>query len=142
MFRGRSFFASAFAKFDSGPGLVLDEIAALTKSGLVALQDEIGFAQSAKQIRPSIDRFIWHLNSTPTCKGRIGPSHCSTTNLPLRWAVGQSPAAWRRCLTHELLIFVARLPRSDFVPSCLDRFSRNLFPSFSGQSLGPNLASL
>jgi AcrR family transcriptional regulator len=55
VFRGGCFFAAASAEFDSRPGPVRDEIAALTKSWLVALQDEIGFAQSAKQIRASVD---------------------------------------------------------------------------------------
>jgi AcrR family transcriptional regulator len=55
VFRGGCFFAAASAEFDSRPGPVRDEIAALTKSWLVALQDEIGFARSAKQIRASVD---------------------------------------------------------------------------------------
>jgi hypothetical protein len=36
-------------------------------------------------------------------------------------------------------LFLACLLGSDLVPSCLDRFSRNLFPPFSGQSLSANL---
>jgi AcrR family transcriptional regulator len=55
VFRGGCFFAAASAEFDSRPGPVRDEIAALTKSWLVALQDEIGFARSAKQLRASVD---------------------------------------------------------------------------------------
>jgi AcrR family transcriptional regulator len=55
VFRGGCFFAAASAEFDSRLGPVRDVIAALTKSWLVALQDEIGFAQSAKQIRASVD---------------------------------------------------------------------------------------
>jgi AcrR family transcriptional regulator len=55
VFRGGCFFAAASAEFDSRPGPVRDEIAALTKSWLVALQDEIGIARSAKQIRASVD---------------------------------------------------------------------------------------
>ena len=55
MFRGGCFFAAASAEFDSRPGPVRDEIAALTKSWLAALQDEIGFARSAKQIRAAVD---------------------------------------------------------------------------------------
>jgi AcrR family transcriptional regulator len=55
VFRGGCFFAAASAEFDSRLGPVRDEIAALTKRWLVALQDEIGFAQSAKQIRAAVD---------------------------------------------------------------------------------------
>jgi AcrR family transcriptional regulator len=55
VFRGGCFFAAASAEFDSRPGPVRDEIAALTKSWLVALQDEIAFARSAKQIRAAVD---------------------------------------------------------------------------------------
>jgi AcrR family transcriptional regulator len=55
VFRGGCFFAAASAEFDSRPGSVRDEIAALTQAWLVALQDEIAFARSAKQIRSSVD---------------------------------------------------------------------------------------
>ena len=55
VFRGGCFFAAASAEFDSRPGPVRDEIAALTQKWLVALQDEIAFAKSAKQIRASVD---------------------------------------------------------------------------------------
>jgi AcrR family transcriptional regulator len=55
VFRGGCFFAAASAEFDSRPGPVRDEIAVLTKSWLIALQDEIGFARSAKQIRAAVD---------------------------------------------------------------------------------------
>ena len=55
VFRGGCFFAAASAEFDSRPGPVRDEIANLTKAWLVALQDEIAFAQSSKQMRASTD---------------------------------------------------------------------------------------
>jgi AcrR family transcriptional regulator len=55
VFRGGCFFAAASAEFDSRPGPVRDEIAVLTKSWLVALQDEIAFARAAKQIRAAVD---------------------------------------------------------------------------------------
>jgi hypothetical protein len=55
VFHGGCFFAAASAEFDSRPGPVRDEIAALTKEWLVALQDEIAFARSAKQMRASVD---------------------------------------------------------------------------------------
>ncbi|MGH9543743.1 MAG: TetR/AcrR family transcriptional regulator, partial [Terriglobales bacterium] len=55
VFRGGCFFAAASAEFDSRPGRVRDAIAALTQEWLVALQDEIAFARSAKQIRASVD---------------------------------------------------------------------------------------
>src|SRR5712692_5612009 len=55
VFRGGCFFAAASAEFDSRPGAVRDEIAKLTRAWLVALQDEIAFAQSAKQMRASVD---------------------------------------------------------------------------------------
>ncbi len=55
VFHGGCFFAAASAEFDSRPGPVRDEIAALTKSWLVALQEEIGFARSAKQIKATVD---------------------------------------------------------------------------------------
>jgi AcrR family transcriptional regulator len=55
VFRGGCFFAAASAEFDSRPGPVRDQIAKLTKAWLVALQEEIGFAQSAKEIRGSVD---------------------------------------------------------------------------------------
>lgn len=55
VFRGGCFFAAASAEFDSRPGPVRDEIAALTQAWLVALEDEIAFARSAKQIRSSVD---------------------------------------------------------------------------------------
>ena len=55
VFRGGCFFAAASAEFDSRPGPVRDEIAALTKAWLVAIEREIAFAQSSKEIRPSVD---------------------------------------------------------------------------------------
>lgn len=55
VFRGGCFFAAASAEFDSRPGRVRDEIAALTQAWVVALQDEIAFARSARQIRSSVD---------------------------------------------------------------------------------------
>src|SRR5229473_1788989 len=55
VFRGGCFFAAASAEFDSRPGPVRDEIAALTKAWLVALRDEIAFAQSQKEIQASIE---------------------------------------------------------------------------------------
>jgi len=53
VFRGGCFFAAASAEFDSRPGPVRDEIAALTKAWLVALQDEIAFAKSRRQMKES-----------------------------------------------------------------------------------------
>ena len=55
VFRGGCFFAAASAEFDSRPGRVRDEIANLTKAWLIALQDEIAFARSAKQIKPDVN---------------------------------------------------------------------------------------
>ena len=55
VFRGGCFFAAASAEFDSRPGRVRDQIAALTKSWLKAIQDEIVFAQSAGQISSDVD---------------------------------------------------------------------------------------
>lgn len=55
VFRGGCFFAAASAEFDSRPGPVRDEIATLTKAWLVALQREIAFARSTKEIRDSVD---------------------------------------------------------------------------------------
>ncbi len=54
VFRGGCFFAAASAEFDSRPGVVRDQIATLTKSWLVALQDEIAFAQSRNEIQASV----------------------------------------------------------------------------------------
>src|SRR5215831_5551426 len=55
VFRGGCFFAAASAEFDSRPGPVRDEIASLTKAWLIALQDEIAFARSAKQMKADVD---------------------------------------------------------------------------------------
>jgi AcrR family transcriptional regulator len=55
VFRGGCFFAAASAEFDSRPGAVRDQIAALTKAWLVALQDEIACARSRKEVRASIN---------------------------------------------------------------------------------------
>jgi AcrR family transcriptional regulator len=55
VFPGGCFFAAASAEFDSRPGPVRDTIATLAKTWLVALQREIAFAQSAKEINASID---------------------------------------------------------------------------------------
>jgi AcrR family transcriptional regulator len=55
VFRGGCFFAAASAEFDSRHGPVRDEIASLTKTWLVALQDEIAFARSSKAMRASVD---------------------------------------------------------------------------------------
>jgi AcrR family transcriptional regulator len=55
VFRGGCFFAAASAEFDSRPGVVRDEVASLTKAWLLALQDEIAFARSAKQVKADVD---------------------------------------------------------------------------------------
>src|SRR5207302_5431711 len=55
VFRGGCFFAAASAEFDSRPGPVRDEIASLTKAWLIALQDEIAFARSSKQLKTDAD---------------------------------------------------------------------------------------
>src|ERR1700746_996965 len=55
VFRGGCFFAAASAEFDSRPGAVPDEIGSLTKAWLIALQDEIAFARSAKQVKADVD---------------------------------------------------------------------------------------
>jgi AcrR family transcriptional regulator len=55
VFRGGCFFAAASAEFDSRPGPVRNEIASLTKAWLIALQDEIAFASSAKQVNADVD---------------------------------------------------------------------------------------
>ena len=55
VFRGGCFFAAASAEFDSRPGRVRDQIAALTKSWLRAIEDEIVFGQSAGQIPATVD---------------------------------------------------------------------------------------
>jgi len=55
VFRGGCFFAAASAEFDSRPGRVRDEIANLTKAWMLAIRDEIAFAQSLKQIAANVD---------------------------------------------------------------------------------------
>ena len=55
VFRGGCFFAAASAEFDSRPGRVRDQIAALSKTWLVAIRDEIIYAQNARELRASID---------------------------------------------------------------------------------------
>lgn len=55
VFRGGCFFAAASAEFDSRPGPIRDEIAALTREWVAALQGEIAFARSVKQVKPSVD---------------------------------------------------------------------------------------
>ncbi len=55
VFRGGCFFAAASAEFDSRPGAVRDHIAELTKAWMVALKEEITFAQSQKEIQASIE---------------------------------------------------------------------------------------
>ena len=55
VFRGGCFFAAASAEFDSRPGPVRNQIAKLTKAWLVALQEEIAFARSAKEIKALVD---------------------------------------------------------------------------------------
>jgi AcrR family transcriptional regulator len=54
VFRGGCFFAAASAEFDSRPGKVRDEIASLTQSWLIALEEEIAFARRKKQINASV----------------------------------------------------------------------------------------
>ena len=65
VFRGGCFFAAASAEFDSRPGPVRDQIARLTKSWLVSLQDETTIAVSNKEIRASIDpaQFAFELHA-------------------------------------------------------------------------------
>jgi len=55
VFRGGCFFAAASAEFDSRPGPVRNEIASLTKAWVIALQDEIAFARSSKQLKIDAD---------------------------------------------------------------------------------------
>jgi len=55
VFRGGCFFAAASAEFDSRPGRVRKKIAALTKAWIVALQEEIIFAQSQNEVGASTD---------------------------------------------------------------------------------------
>ena len=55
VFRGGCFFAAASAEFDSRPGPVRDQIASLTRAWLVALGDEVKFAQKAGQLSRAVD---------------------------------------------------------------------------------------
>src|ERR1700693_1120191 len=65
VFRGGCFFAAASAEFDSRPGPVRDQIARLTKSWLVGLQDEAAVAVSNREFRASIDpaQFAFELHA-------------------------------------------------------------------------------
>jgi AcrR family transcriptional regulator len=54
VFRGGCFFAAASAEFDSRPGAVRDQIAMLTKTWMIALQDEVTFARSQEEINASV----------------------------------------------------------------------------------------
>ena len=54
VFRGGCFFAAASAEFDSRPGKVRDEIASLTKAWLIALEEEVAFAQKRRQLKTSV----------------------------------------------------------------------------------------
>jgi AcrR family transcriptional regulator len=54
VFRGGCFFAAASAEFDSRPGRVREQIAELTNAWMVALREEIEFAQSKEEIPSSI----------------------------------------------------------------------------------------
>jgi len=55
VFRGGCFFAAASAEFDSRPGRVRNRIAELTKAWMLALQEEIRFAQREKEISDSVN---------------------------------------------------------------------------------------
>ena len=50
VFRGGCFFAAASLEFDSRPGRVRDEVAALTKAWMEALRKEIAYARAQKEI--------------------------------------------------------------------------------------------
>ena len=65
VFRGGCFFAAASAEFDSRPGPVRDQIAKLTKSWLIGLQQETAVAVSNKEFRSSIDpaQFAFELHA-------------------------------------------------------------------------------
>src|SRR5208282_2197131 len=65
VFRGGCFFAAASAEFDSRPGPIRDQIARLTKSWLVSLQDETAIAVSNRELRGSIDpaQFAFELHA-------------------------------------------------------------------------------
>jgi AcrR family transcriptional regulator len=55
VFRGGCFFAAASAEFDSRPGRVRNRIAELTKAWMLALQEEIRFAQRQREISDSVN---------------------------------------------------------------------------------------
>ncbi len=55
VFRGGCFFAAAAAEFDSRPGAVRDEVAALSRAWLTALRNEIAFAQREKHLSRTLD---------------------------------------------------------------------------------------
>lgn len=50
IFRGGCFFAAASLEFDSRPGRVRDDVAALTKTWMHALRNEIAHARAQKEI--------------------------------------------------------------------------------------------
>lgn len=50
VFRGGCFFAAASLEFDSRPGRVRNEVAALTKAWMEALRKEIAYARAKKEI--------------------------------------------------------------------------------------------
>jgi AcrR family transcriptional regulator len=52
VFRGGCFFAAASLEFDSRPGRVRDDVAALTKAWMDALRNEIAHARAQKEIAP------------------------------------------------------------------------------------------
>jgi AcrR family transcriptional regulator len=53
VFRGGCFFAAASLEFDSRPGRVRDDVAALTKAWMDALRQEIAFAKAQHEIAPA-----------------------------------------------------------------------------------------
>jgi AcrR family transcriptional regulator len=55
VFRGGCFFAAAAAEFDSRPGVIRNEVAALSKAWLTALRDEIAVAQREKELSAFLD---------------------------------------------------------------------------------------
>jgi AcrR family transcriptional regulator len=65
VFRGGCFFAAASAEFDSRPGPVRDQIAELTQTWMVALEDEVAVAISNRQLPASIDpaQFVFELHA-------------------------------------------------------------------------------
>jgi|SRR5215469_5563965 len=56
VFRGGCFFAAVSAEFDSRPGKVRDNIAALTKAWVVALQDEIALATANGELLRDVNQ--------------------------------------------------------------------------------------